>query len=88
MRDIKRRRSSIQSTGQITRAMKLVATVKLQKARERQSIPDLIRWGLSDHAVHPGAFCRISHSVDLQGGDNPRKAVIGDDIQPRTCGRL
>lgn len=35
MRDIKRRRSSIQSTGQITRAMKLVATVKLQKAREK-----------------------------------------------------
>ena len=33
MRDIKRRKSSIQSTGQITKAMKLVATVKLQKAR-------------------------------------------------------
>ncbi len=35
MRDIKRRRSSIQSTGQITKAMKLVSTVKLQKARGR-----------------------------------------------------
>ncbi len=33
MRDIKRRKSSIQSTGQITKAMKLVSTVKLQKAR-------------------------------------------------------
>ncbi len=33
MRDIKRRRSSIQSTGQITKAMKLVSTVKLQKAK-------------------------------------------------------
>lgn len=33
MRDIKRRKSSIQSTQQITRAMKLVATVKLQHAR-------------------------------------------------------
>ncbi len=35
MREIKRRRSSIQSTQQITKAMKLVSTVKLQKARQR-----------------------------------------------------
>mgnify|MGYP002514912102 CR=1 FL=1 len=35
MRDIKRRRESIQSTGQITKAMKLVSTVKLQKAKAR-----------------------------------------------------
>lgn len=33
MRDIKRRKESIQSTGQITKAMKLVSTVKLQKAK-------------------------------------------------------
>ncbi len=33
MRDIKRRRESIQSTQQITKAMKLVSTVKLQKSR-------------------------------------------------------
>lgn len=35
MRDIQRRKTSIQSTGQITKAMKLVSTVKLQKARGR-----------------------------------------------------
>jgi F-type H+-transporting ATPase subunit gamma len=35
MRDIKRRQASVQSTGQITKAMKLVSTVKLQKARSR-----------------------------------------------------
>lgn len=35
MRDIKRRRVSVQSTQQITKAMKLVSTVKLQKARSR-----------------------------------------------------
>lgn len=35
MRDIKRRKSSISSTQQITKAMKLVSTVKLQKARGR-----------------------------------------------------
>ena len=35
MKEIKRRRAAIQSTAQITKAMKLVATVKLQKARAR-----------------------------------------------------
>jgi len=35
MTDLKKRRESIQSTGQITKAMKLVSTVKLQKARQR-----------------------------------------------------
>ena len=35
MRDIKRRKESVQSTQQITKAMKLVATVKLQKPRQR-----------------------------------------------------
>ena len=35
MRDIQRRKTSIQSTGQITKAMKLVSTVKLQRTREK-----------------------------------------------------
>ena len=35
MRDIKRRKESVQSTQQITKAMKLVATVKVQKARSK-----------------------------------------------------
>lgn len=35
MIDIKRRKASIESTGQITKAMKLVSTVKLQRARQR-----------------------------------------------------
>ena len=35
MRDIKRRKSSIQSTQQITKAMKLVSTVKLQRTKQR-----------------------------------------------------
>ncbi len=35
MRDIKRRKVSIQSTQQITKAMKLTSTVKLQKAKTR-----------------------------------------------------
>ena len=41
MKEIKRRKSSIESTGQITKAMKLVATVKLQKTKQiaTDSIP-------------------------------------------------
>ena len=35
MRDIKRRKESVTSTSQITKAMKLVATVKLQKSKSR-----------------------------------------------------
>jgi len=35
MRDIKRRKGSVQSTQQITKAMKLVSTVKLQRAKSR-----------------------------------------------------
>lgn len=35
MRDIKRRRESVSSTQQITKAMKLVSTVKLQRAKAR-----------------------------------------------------
>jgi len=35
MRDIKRRRQSVESTQQITKAMKLVSTVKLQRAKAR-----------------------------------------------------
>ncbi len=40
MRDIKRRKSSVSSTQQITKAMKLVATVKLQQARTRAESTD------------------------------------------------
>lgn len=40
MRDIKRRKSSIQSTQQITKAMKLVSTVKLQRARQNAEKSD------------------------------------------------
>ena len=35
MRDIKRRKQSVESTQQITKAMKLVSTVKLQRAKQR-----------------------------------------------------
>ena len=51
MRDIKRRRESVSSTQQITKAMKLVSTVKLQRAKTRalksknyfQSMYDIVK---------------------------------------------
>lgn len=76
MRDIKRRRSSIQSTGQITRAMKLVATVKLQKAREKaentRPYSDGVYQTMQSILERSAG---ISHPY-LQGGDSARKAVI------------
>ena len=76
MRDIQRRKNSIQSTEQITKAMKLVATVKLQKARTHaeQAKPYF------DHmyATVKSILARssnVSHKY-FQAGDNPKKAVI------------
>lgn len=87
MRDIKRRRSSIQSTGQITRAMKLVATVKLQKAREKaehtRPYSDGVYQTMQSILERSAG---ISHPY-LQGGVT-RARRDRDDIQPRTCGRL
>lgn len=76
MRDIQRRKNSIQSTEQITKAMKLVATVKLQKARTHaeQAKPYF------DHmyATVKSILARssnVSHKY-LKAGDNTKKAVI------------
>ncbi len=76
MRDIKRRKSSIQSTQQITKAMKLVSTVKLQKARSRaeQTNPytnhmyQTIRSILTKSA-------NVNHPY-LISGESPKKAVV------------
>lgn len=76
MRDIKRRRSSIQSTEQITKAMKLVSTVKLQKSRTRaeNSKPyfDLMYETVSSMLAKSG---NIDHKY-LKAGTTDRKAVI------------
>lgn len=76
MRDIKRRKGSIQSTGQITKAMKLVSTVKLQKARVKaeQAKPysDSMFQTVRSILERSGT---IQHPF-LQGGENRKKAVI------------
>ncbi|WP_024293103.1 ATP synthase F1 subunit gamma [Lacrimispora indolis] len=76
IRDIKRRRDSISSTEQITKAMKLISTVKLQKskAKAEESKP---YYGMMYDTI--GSMLRKSGSIDhkyLKAGGSERKAVI------------
>ena len=76
MRDIKRRKSSIQSTQQITKAMKLVSTVKLQKARNRAEATNpyfnYMYKTVSSMLAKSGT---IDHPY-LRGGQSGKKAVV------------
>lgn len=76
MRDIKRRKGSIQSTQQITKAMKLVSTVKLQKARSRaeQTNPyfNYMYQTVTSMLAKSGT---INHPY-LKKGESAKKAVI------------
>lgn len=76
MRDIKRRKSSIQSTQQITKAMKLVSTVKLQKARNRaeQSNPyfNYMYQTVTSMLARSGS---LNHPY-LKAGNSQKKAII------------
>ena len=76
MREIKRRKGSIQSTQQITKAMKLVSTVKLQKARNRaeQSNPyfNHMYQTVTSMLARSGS---LNHPY-LKAGDSNKKAII------------
>lgn len=76
MKDIKRRKESIQSTGQITKAMKLVATVKLQKAKGKAESAkpyfDAMYDTVSAMLARTG---NIEHKF-LKAGDTSKKAII------------
>lgn len=76
MRDIKRRRESIQSTGQITKAMKLVSTVKLQKAKGKAENTK----PYFEHMYKAvNAMLRKSGTIDhpyLQSGSSEKKGII------------
>ena len=76
MRDIKRRKSSIQSTQQITKAMKLVSTVKLQKAKTRaeQTTPytNHMYQTVSSMLAKSG---NVNHPY-LVSGESGKKAVV------------
>ena len=76
MRDIKRRKSSVQSTQQITKAMKLVSTVKLQRARNTAERSKTYFEGMYDTVNSILARMGSVKHRYLQAGDNPKKAVI------------
>jgi F-type H+-transporting ATPase subunit gamma len=76
MRDIKRRRSSIQSTQQITKAMKLVSTVKLQKARGRaEQANPYFNYMYNTVCSMLARSSNIDHPY-LTAGDSSKKAVV------------
>jgi len=76
MRDIKRRKSSIQSTGQITKAMKLVSTVKLQRSKQiaenSKSYFDYMYRTVQSMLAKSGS---IDHPY-VTGNDSSKKAVV------------
>lgn len=78
MRDIQRRRSSIQSTGQITKAMKLVSTVKLQKARSKaEQTKPYFSYMYSTMVDMLKRTANISHPyLTPASEENSKKAVI------------
>lgn len=76
MRDIKRRKSSIQSTQQITKAMKLVSTVKLQRAKLRAE-----NSGAYFECMYQTVSSMLARAGGIQhpfvtGNGSTRKAVI------------
>ncbi len=76
MRDIRRRKASVQSTQQITKAMKLVSTVKLQRARaasERSKTYFEYMYGTVSSIL--ARVDSIKHPY-LQSGESGKKAVI------------
>ena len=76
MRDIKRRKSSIQGTQQITKAMKLVSTVKLQRARANAE-RSKVYFDCMFRTVN-SILSRVGHVEHryLLPGKSPKKAVI------------
>ena len=76
MRDIKRRKASIQSTGQITKAMKLVSTVKLQRSRNKaESSKPYFNLMYDTTAGMLKKSGNMDHKY-LRSGDSRKKAVI------------
>ena len=76
MRDIKRRKGSIQSTQQITKAMKLVSTVKLQRAKQNAEKSQTY-FHCMYNTVH--LILRRTQNLEhkyLKSGENGKKAVI------------
>ena len=76
MRDIKRRKGSIQSTQQITKAMKLVSTVKLQRSKQHSlNAKAYFSYMYSTVQSILSKAGTINHSY-VTGNDSEMKAVI------------
>ena len=76
MRDIKRRKGSIQSTQQITKAMKLVSTVKLQRARQNaEKTHDYFSCMYETVTSILARTSGMKHPY-LEGGESGKKAVV------------
>lgn len=76
MRDIKRRKVSIQSTQQITKAMKLVSTVKLQRAKQQAEKTKTYFHAMYETVTSMLAKTGTVNHPYLQRGDSDKKAVI------------
>lgn len=76
MREIKRRKATIESTGQITAAMKVVSTAKLQKAKGKVEASKPYFQLMYDAVT---SILEKSENIDhpyLQAGSSRKKAVI------------
>ena len=76
MRDIKRRRTSIENTQQITKAMKLVSTVKLQRAKTRAEQSKYYFNSIYDTVTSILAKSEGINHPYLKAGENGKKVVI------------
>ena len=76
MRDIKRRKGSIQSTQQITKAMKLVSTVKLQRAKQRAEQSKAYFNCMYETVTSMLAKTSGLNHPYLKAGESKKKAVI------------
>lgn len=76
MRDIKRRKGSIQSTQQITKAMKLVSTVKLQRAKQRAEQSKAYFNCMYETVTSMLAKTGSLNHPYLTAGESQKKAVI------------
>ena len=76
MREIKRRKATIESTGQITQAMKLVSTAKLQKAKGRVEASKPYFQYMYEAVTSILAKSENMEHPYLQSGESKKKAVI------------
>ena len=88
MKAVKLRIKSVQSTMQITKAMELVASSKLRKAKERADVLPALFPGASSDA---SGYCKWKYRFFLgicQGICEPEKLLCGNCRRQRTCRRI